>query len=217
MDRTIRVNGVGKLSLKPDQIILPITLEARDADYQRAVDMGAGQLDAVRSAVGSAGFLRDRLKTLNFSVSPEFDSVQDEKGRYQRVFKGYLCSHQLKLEFELNMPLLSTTFAALAQCPANPEFSVQFTVKDKDAVNDELLRLAAKNARAKAGILAEASGVRLGELISVDYSWGELRLVSATTYDSGRNQMLSKRAMDIDVEPDDIVVNDTVNFVWSME
>ena len=54
----------------------------------------------------------------------------------------------------------------------HPELSIVFTVKDPSAVNKELLKSATANAREKAEILCEASGVELGKLLIIDYNWG---------------------------------------------
>ena len=59
---------------------------------------------------------------------------------------------------------------------------MQFTVKDEEAVDAALLDSACANAKAKAEILTKASGVTLGELVSIDYNWGELHLHSPTRY-----------------------------------
>ena len=55
-------------------------------------------------------------------------------------------------------------------------------MKDKEAVDAAPLDSACANAKAKAEILTKASGVTLGELVSIDYNWGELHLYSPTHY-----------------------------------
>lgn len=60
--------------------------------------------------------------------------------------------------------------------------SPRFYCLDPSAVNKELLKSATVNAREKAEILCEASGVKLGELLTIDYNWGELNIISHTDY-----------------------------------
>ena len=107
---------------------------------------------------------------------------------------------------------------AIAVCIAEPELNVQFTVKDKKSVNAALLENACVNAKAKAGILAKASGVSLGDLISIDYNWGELHLFSQTQYDmeDACMRMASAAPTSIEIEPDDINISDSVTFVWEI-
>ena len=44
-------------------------------------------------------------------------------------------------------------------------------MKDATAINEEMLRSATANAKKKAEILCEASGVTMGDLIAIDYNW----------------------------------------------
>ena len=82
-----------------------------------------------------------------------------------------------------------------------------------------LLESACVNAKAKAEILARASGVTLGSLVSIDYSWGELHLYSPTRYEMEERCMPMPCATthDFEIELDDIDVSDSVTFVWEIE
>lgn len=158
------------------------------------------------------------VKTMNFNVDTDYDSYKDKLGNYQRVFSGFVCRHQLKLAFDFDMKRLSQALAAIAACLAHPELSIAFTVKDPAAVNDALLREAAINAKKKAELLCEASGVMLGQLLTIDYNWGELNIYSDTRYNLAED-CIRKAPMcisSIDVEPDDIDVRDTATFVWEI-
>ena len=116
------------------------------------------------------------------------------------------------------MKRLSQTLAAIATCLAQPELSIAFTVKDPTAVNDALLREATINAKKKAELLCEASGVTLGQLLTIDYNWGELNIYSDTRYDLAEDCLMAlpTSAPSIDIEPDDIDVRDTATFVWEI-
>ena len=218
MNKTITIKGIGKLSLKPDQVVVSLVLKATDKNYDKAMDTAAKHLEQLRGALVGTGFAKDDLKTTNFNVGTEYESERDKNGNYKRIFIGYSVTHQLKLEFDFDSQRLSQTLGAIAACIAEPELNVQFTVKDKETVNAALLESACVNARAKAGILAKASGVTLGELISIDYNWGELHLFSPTQYgmEDACMRMASAAPTSIEIEPDDIKVSDSVTFVWEI-
>lgn len=116
------------------------------------------------------------------------------------------------------MDRLSETLSAVSECSSHPQLSISFTVKDTTAINEEMLRSAAANARKKAEILCEASGVKMGALIAIDYNWAELNFHSRTQYmlrEGTRDFGMTDSA--IDIEPDDIDVSDTATFVWEIE
>lgn len=73
------------------------------------------------------------------------------------------------------------------------------------------------DSKEKAKVLAEAAGVTLGDIVTIDYSWGELEIVSRPVERcmmSAANGAVDSYAMDI--EPDDIDVTDTVTVVWEI-
>ena len=83
-----------------------------------------------------------------------------------------------------------------------------------------LLASAAANAREKAQVLCRASGVELGKLIRIDYSWDELNLVSPTRYelaDCAMPLMAAGKRCAPEIQPDDIDLHDTAAFVWELE
>ena len=217
MTKTITVKGIGKVSAKPDYVVLSMTLEAKHMEYQTAMDMAAEQICHINNTLTAIGFEKGSLKTTNFKVHTDYDHIKDRYGNYQRVFRGYEVIHYLKLAFDFNMKRLSETLVAIAGCLSHPQLSIAFTVKDATAINEEMLRSATVNARRKAEILCDASGAKLGELIAIDYNWGELDIYSHTRFDCCEEAMgTAMKASSIDIDPEDIDVSDTATFVWSL-
>ena len=219
MPRTITVKGIGKVTAAPDYVVISMSLEAQENDYEETLELAAKKIEYLNNALEEIGFEKNSVKTTNFNVRTDYKRVKDRNGKYKSVFNGYVCSHRLKVEFDFDTKRLAQTLYAISKCLAQPELSISFTVKDPTAVNKELLRSAAVNAKDKAQILCEASGVGLGALLSIDYNWGELNIVSHTDY------MLEEKCMampvgglaDIEIEPDDIDVSDTATFVWEIK
>lgn len=87
---------------------------------------------------------------------------------------------------------------------------------------NELLANAVTDAKAKADVLSKASGVSLGEIITIDYSWAEIDFVSRPM-DKLMLEGCCVRSCepdetyDIDINPDDIDVTDSVTVVWGIK
>lgn len=216
MNRNITVKGTGNVSVKPDLIIITMNLESQKMDYNQTMQLAADSLNTITLAIESMGFDKKDLKTTRFSVNTHYRSYRDNDNNYKSKFDGYICEQGLKLEFDFDSKLLSDVLTAIAKTSVNPRLNIQFSVKDKDAVNEALLVEATKNAREKAEILAKASGVVLGKLISVDYNWGEIHLLSPTRYEMEDRSLLMKSSESITIEPDDISASDSVTFVWEI-
>lgn len=214
--RTITVKGIGAVSVKPDLIVLGLSMETTEYEYDAAMKAAAEKIDFLNKALEAAGFEKKSAKTADFRVRADYDRLNDGKGNYTSVFMGYKCRHELKIEFDFDTKRLAKALSEISKCIAKPEISIDFTVKDSSAVSGELLKAAAKNAREKAEILCAASGAKLGELLSIDYNWGELHLYSATDYDVEGKCMMLGAADDMDIEPEEIKVRDTATFAWEI-
>ena len=57
MTRTITIKGVGKLSLKPDQVV-SLTLNATEKNYDKTMDTAAKHLEQPGGALVGIGFYK---------------------------------------------------------------------------------------------------------------------------------------------------------------
>lgn len=219
MKRTITVNGVGKMNVKPDYVVISMTIEAKDKRYDEAMKMLLNKIDRMQVSIKAAGFVQDILKTTSFNVITDYSYVS-RKNVPERVFNGYNCTTEAKIEFDFEPETLSKAIAAITESIANPQFNIMFTVKDKEAVKAELLAKAAENARKSAEILCGAAGAKLGQLVSINYNWNEANIFTTVNfrmfdeYDAAPMRCEAKMA---DISPDDINLSDSAAFVWEIE
>ena len=217
MTRTITVKGIGSVSVKPDYITLSLSVQTIHKEHDKAMKEADRRVNLLEKAAKSLGFEEGSLKTLQFNVKTEYKYVSDRK----RVFEGYQCLYRLKLSFDFDQKRLSDVLSAMANSGANPELNISFTVKHPEQIRAELLASAAENAREKAEILCRASGVELGQLITIDYNWAELNFISNTSYyNEERARGIvppTGGALSVKMQPDDIKLKDSAAFVWEIK
>ncbi|MEG2013304.1 MAG: SIMPL domain-containing protein, partial [Anaerovoracaceae bacterium] len=68
MERTIRVTGKGKISVKPDRIRLLLNLEDIRETYDETLQQSTEQVEILKDTFEKLGFARTDLKTLTFNV-----------------------------------------------------------------------------------------------------------------------------------------------------
>ena len=217
--KTIRVTGKGEIRLHPDTARITIDLEGHYKEYTDTLRRSAEDTEALKDLLQPFGFERSDLKTLSFNIDAEYESFR-EKGEWKQRFKGYQFLHSVRLQFPSDNERLGRILYALANSRLSPEFRISYTVADPEAARNELLGKAVADSKAKAAVLTEAGGVRLGEIQTIDYSWGRLDI----EYRPMRSNMLcdceapmaTKASYDIDIEPDDIELSDTVTVVWEI-
>ena len=221
MERTIRVTGKGNISVKPDIIRLRLSMEGIYPEYDETLQKSSEIVELLKDLVEKQGYERKELKTLYFNIDTEYESYQAKDKSWKRRFQGYKYVHRMKIEFPADNQRLGKMLYALAHCPVSPEFSIEYTVSDPEASKNELLGKAVKDSLKKASVLAEASDVKLGKIINIDYSWEEIDFVSKPLQEmSLRCCELDESysaSYDMDIEPDDIDITDTVTVVLALE
>ena len=220
--RTIRVTGKGQIKVKPDTTRITMTLEGTYPEYGKALRHSSLYTEHLKDVLSAFGFERSDLKTLNFNVETEYESYKD-KGTYKQRFVGYKFRHMMKVEFPSDNDRLGKVLYALANCPVKPEFRLSYTVSDPEAAKNELLGKAVTDAKEKASVLTQAAGVTLKDIQSIDYSWGEIdfeyrpmnRMLMADEC-LAAPMVAEGASYDMDIEPDDIEVSDTVTALWEI-
>ena len=220
--RTIRVTGKGQIKVKPDTTRITISLEGTWPEYGETLRHSSQDTERLKDVLSAFGFDRSDLKTLNFNVETEYESYQD-RGTYKQRFIGYRFTHMMKVEFPSDNDRLGKVLYALANCPLKPEFRLSYTVSDPEAAKNDLLGKAVTDAKEKASVLTQAAGVTLKDIQSIDYSWGEIdfeyrpmnRMLMADEY-LARPMVAESPSYDMDIEPDDIEVSDTVTVLWEI-
>ena len=217
--RTITVKGVGTASTKPDYVIINFKLTAKDKDYGRSVEEANRRIGLLKNAVESVRFSVEDLKTISYNVRTDYENVRNKFGSYDRKFVGYCCEYQLRLSFYFDSNRLSEVMNSISESNSDVEISVSFTVKNPAKVSRELLKSAAEDAREKADILSSALGAKLGALLLIDYNWGEMNIISRSTYEMN-DMMRGVDAVPLAAapvfEPENINSKDSATFVWEL-
>lgn len=219
MERTIKVTGKGKLMVKPDTIRLVFNLNDTRKTYEETLAESSKQTGIFKELFVKLGFEADALKTVSFNVNTKYESYQDEQKRLQQRFVGYKFVHDLKIEFDADNELLGKVLYALANASITPEFRLQYTVKDVESAKNELLSKAVADSKTKAEVLTKAAGVKIGEILNIDYSWAELELVAQPVRMLKASPAMANDAMgsyQMDITPEDIKVEDSVTVVWGL-
>jgi uncharacterized protein len=209
-DRNIRVRGSAKVTAAPDWVIINFDVESRQYSYAECMAQLNQKTEYLRSELQKVGLDKDSLKTTQFNIDTNFDWVKDK-----HVFRGYKATHDLTVEFPFNKEYLNQVLDVLGHTESKASFRILFIVKEPEPLRQQALAEAVKNCRQKAEVLAEAAGVKLGELQHIDYSWSELHF-EHKMYVCESSAPLERPAPAYDIEPDDVNVSDSVTVIWAI-
>ena len=182
MERTIRVTGKGKLSVKPDTIRLIMTIEGMQEEYDMALAQSAAMTEELKELFSKLDFQREEVKTLSFNVSTEYESYQARDKSWKRRFEGYKYVHHMKVEFPADNKRLGKVLYALGHCAVRPEFQIEYTVANLEQCKNELLEEAIRDSKIKAEVLTKAAGVILGNIVTIEaFSWLKAHFAASIT------------------------------------
>jgi len=160
----INATGTGKVAVVPDTALVHLGVELRAGSLVDATAQASRQMSAVLERVKALGVGERDITTAVYSVEPVTPPrrTEDETVR----IAGYRVVNVVQLRIRELTAVGRIVEAAMA-AGATTIRGVRFTVADPAKAEAEARALAVRDAQAKASQLAEAAGLRLGELLSL--------------------------------------------------
>lgn len=168
--RTIIVTGEGEVLGKPDQARISAAVVTQAPTAEAAAQDNATAMNRVLSAIAALGIPPNKIQTSNYSVQPQYPTTTANRNN----ITGYQVTNELTITID-DVSKLGAITDTLVHNGANQLGGVEFTIADPRPLTDRARMAAVNDARAKAQTLANAAGVRLGPLLSIQEGPGVFR------------------------------------------
>ncbi len=206
----ITVTGEGKATGKPDVAMVTLGV-SRLADTVDAARNGAAtSLDAMIKSMTGNGVDKDDIKTLQFNISPEYDYNNGKQ-----TLKGFRVTNTVTAKLrDINKTSKVVDDAITAGGNDVQVQNIAFTIDNPDDLKKQAREAAIADAKAKAQTLASATGVSVGDPISISESTASMPPV---LYDRAVRAAAPEAAPSTPIEPgtQDVTVN--VSVTWSIK
>ena len=166
---TISVNGEGIVETSPDRATISVGVVSRDKDPSKVQTENAKIASEIINYVSALGVEKKNIRTGNYNFRQIYRN--DEKGK--RFFDGYEVSNTVIIVAD-NLNLVGKIIDGSLSRGANQIESLQFGIKDKSALNSEALKLATRDAKNKAEVVAAALGKNIVGVKSVSINSGSI-------------------------------------------
>lgn len=165
---TVTVSATGMIERAPDRAVLLVAVESFAATAQEASRENARKMEALLAALRRAGLTGDRVRTVAYSLEPEYDFSTDGGPRRpgENRLIGYRARNMVQVtidDVERVGPIIDAAIAAGADRVAG----LSFQLRDPEAARQDAIRQAIGKARAEAEAIAAAIGRPLGPALSV--------------------------------------------------
>lgn len=159
----ITVSGGGQVNLAADMAYVTLGISISDSDVSTVMQQANTSIDSICAALVESGLPKDCISTDYLYISPQYDYSGDNSNE----IIGYNVSSGLKLTID-DVDAVGSYIDVAFAAGANSFDSITFAVKDNSEARDEALRLAVADAEKKANVLAEAAGMKLGDIVSIE-------------------------------------------------
>jgi uncharacterized protein len=163
---SIRVTGEARVSAQPDRVQIDLGVQTQAPLSQDAASANARALEAALAAVRKAAGPGAQLKTVSYSLTPNY---QYHTGGGEPTITGYTALNVVQVTLD-DLARSGAVLDAATRAGANRVQGMQWTLRDQDTVRAEALREAATRARAEAQVLADALGLRIVRVLTVEES-----------------------------------------------
>jgi hypothetical protein len=159
---TVSVSGTGRAELTPDRAAFTVGVQTVAPTVAAALQENNARVAAIVAALKRLGAADREIRTLQMSIYPQQDQ---QPGRLPRI-TGYQVSNSVTVTRE-DPSAVGKLLQAAVDAGANSVSGVSFVVSDPARGRDAALQAAFADARAKAEVLARASGHALGRTIAI--------------------------------------------------
>ena len=161
-----QTQGTGKAAAAPDKAILNLGITSDGNSVDSAKEKTNQVAQKIISALKNLGISEKDIKTVNYSITPNFDYSTSRKTG----------SYTVSQNFEVKVPIEKANEAIdlVTASGANMIGNITFVLDDdkQSELENRARKEAVDKAKKKAEGLAKAAGIRLGKIINVTESFG---------------------------------------------
>lgn len=204
-NRTLTVAATGSVSVEPDVAVLHIGFETPPSSAKAAYAEGARTSNAIINALKHAGVPATAIRSQMQYLARDFSVPKSHKFKLVQRWT-------VKTTPKRAAELLDVAITA----GANTSGEIEWTVKDKRALEDQALAKAAARARANAAELAKGMGVQLGQLLYVSNQMSSpvyARPLMARTFSAARN---APKVPPLSIEPQKVTRTASIYAVYAI-
>ena len=151
----ITVNGTGEVRVSADTAIISLGVNARDKDVLKAQQRVNETIAAIRTALIEQGVKEENINTDFINIYPLYDYSND-----QEQLAAYNASSTLAIKVT-DMESVGTLIDVCFAAGANTLNGISFSASETEEAKTEVMKKAVTDAKKKAEILAEASGLKI--------------------------------------------------------
>ena len=173
---TISVSGEGVIEVAPDRATISIGVVTRDKNAAKVQGDNARIASEIIKSVAALGIDKKNIRTGNYSFHQYY---RQENNR--RVADGYEANNTVTIIVD-DLNLVGKVIDTSLGHGANNIDALEFGIKNKGNLQNEAIRLAVRDARAKAEVVAAEFGKNIIGVKNVSVNYGSISAPRANKF-----------------------------------
>ena len=204
--RTLNVTGSGKVFIAPDIAYISIGVHTEGESASDAVTKNSEQAQKITGAIKGMGVDPKDIQTTNFNISPQ--QKYDDKGQLIGII--YVVDNTVYVTIR-DLTKIGGLLDEVTKAGANNVYGIQFDLADKTSATSEARKIAVESARTQAQELAQAAGVTLGAVQTIN----TYNSYPVSVYEGKGGGAMA--ASDVPISPGQLSLTIEVNIVYEIK
>lgn len=166
--RTIAVTGSGTIDLEPDIARVNIGVRTQSPNVADALEENTDNAEAIIQSLQDLGVEESDIQTRNFNIYPQQET---RPGPDEEPTQTFVVENTVAVVVR-DLDSLGEILSTVVSAGANAINGVSFDVEDRETAVEEARSLAIEDAQAQAEAIADAAGVELGPIQTINLSSG---------------------------------------------
>jgi len=159
----MQVIGTATIKKAPDMAISQIGVQTINKELDPAINENNSKAAAIIDALKQLGIADKDIQTTSFNITPQRDYANNKPNE----IIGYQVDNMLSVNFR-DLTKIGVGLQKSVNAGANNIYGISFTFADPTSLQDEARTEAIKDAVKKAKSMADAAGIKLGKITSIN-------------------------------------------------
>jgi len=205
----ISVSGEGKKYAKPDVAILVLGVKDQGSDISKIVKNNTQKMNTIISEIKKMGIEEKDIQTTQYTISPDYNWTEKEG----RVFKGYIVNQEITIKVR-DFEKIGRILDKATSNGANEVRNIQFTIDDLEKFRIEARAQAIKQAKEKAMLIAQQSGLKIVKIINITEGY---QPIPQPIYRQGATKELYQSGGVPEIQPGQMEITSTVTLTYRVK
>jgi hypothetical protein len=178
--RNLTVTGTGIVKVVPDIAYINVGVTSQSESVTEAIANNSNQAQAIKDELLNSGIAKEDIQTSSFSVYPQTN--YDYEGNITGT--TFVVNNNVYVTVR-DLDTMGELLGKVTASGANSIYGISFDVQDKTDALAQSRALAIEFARQQADEIAEASGVKIGEIITISVYSNDVPYIVSDSYGLG--------------------------------